>query len=282
MSRPVRFGIVGCGKVGGLHAGALGSVPDAAVLTAVCDTSAERAAAFAGRYGGRAFASVREMAASGLVDAVTICTPHPLHAEAVCAAAEHGVHALVEKPMAATLADCDLMLKAAREAGTKLSVISQDAFVWLDANPEMFDLIIIDFPDPSNYSLGKLYSSAFYRLLEKRLSARGLAVIQATSPFYARKSFWCIVATLEDAGLRTAPYHAYVPSFGEWGYIVAGRGEFALPKSFPVETRYLTPDTLKTMFDFPADMARVPVEVNRLNNQILVRYFEEEWHRVMR
>ena len=164
----------------------------------------------------------------------------------------------------------------------KLSVINQDAFVWLDANPVMFDLIMIDFPDPSNYSLGKLYSSAFYRLLEKRLSARGLAVIQATSPFYARKSFWCIVATLEDAGLRTAPYHAYVPSFGEWGYIVAGRGAFSLPKSFPVETRYLTPDTLNTMFDFPADMARVPVEVNRLNNQILVRYFEEEWHRVMR
>jgi spermidine synthase len=142
--------------------------------------------------------------------------------------------------------------------------------------------VVIDFPDPSNFSLGKLYSNAFYRLLEKHLSARGLAVIQATSPFYARKSFWCIVATLEDAGLRTAPYHAHVPSFGEWGYIVAGRDAFALPRSFPVETRYLTVDTLKTMFDFPADMARVPAEVNRLNNQILVRYFEEEWRRVMR
>lgn len=164
----------------------------------------------------------------------------------------------------------------------KLSVVNQDALVWLDANPEVFDLVVIDFPDPSNFSLGKLYSNAFYRLLEKHLSARGLAVIQATSPFYARKSFWCIVATLEDAGLRTAPYHAHVPSFGEWGYIVAGRDAFALPRSFPVETRYLTVDTLKTMFDFPADMARVPAEVNRLNNQILVRYFEEEWRRVMR
>ncbi|MBI3375448.1 MAG: polyamine aminopropyltransferase [Betaproteobacteria bacterium] len=167
-------------------------------------------------------------------------------------------------------------------ASPRLTVVNQDAFVWLDANPEVFDLVLIDFPDPSNYSLGKLYSSAFYRLLEKRLSARGLAVIQATSPFYARKSFWCIVATLEDAGLRTAPYHAYVPSFGEWGYIVAGRGAFALPVSFPVETRYLTTETLKAMFDFPADMARVPVEVNRLNSQILVRYFEDEWRRVMR
>lgn len=167
-------------------------------------------------------------------------------------------------------------------ASPRLNVVNQDAFVWLDANPQVFDLVLIDFPDPSNYSLGKLYSSAFYRLLEKRLSARGLAVIQATSPFYARKSFWCIVATLEDAGLRTAPYHAYVPSFGEWGYIVAGRGAFALPAAFPVETRYLTAETLKAMFDFPADMARVPAEVNRLNSQVLVRYFEDEWRRVMR
>lgn len=63
----------------------------------------------------------------------------------------------------------------------KLSVVNRDAFVWLDSNPQVFDLIVIDFPDPSNYSLGKLYSSAFYRLLEKRLSARRLAVIQAAA-----------------------------------------------------------------------------------------------------
>ncbi len=167
-------------------------------------------------------------------------------------------------------------------SSAKVKVINQDALVWLEQNPDMFDLILIDFPDPSNFSLGKLYSSAFYRLLEKHLSATGLAVIQATSPYYARKSFWCIVATLEDAGLRTAPYHAYVPSFGEWGYIIAGRGEFAPPVTFPVAPRSFDGASLKTMFAFPPDMSRVPVEVNRLNNQILVRYFEEEWRRVMR
>ncbi len=82
--------------------------------------------------------------------------------------------------------------------------------------------------------------------------------------------------------LRTAPYHAYVPSFGEWGYIIAGRGEFAPPAHFAVTPRSFDGASLKTMFAFAPDMARVPVEVNRLNNQILVRYFEEEWRRVMR
>ena len=164
----------------------------------------------------------------------------------------------------------------------KLTIVNRDALIWLEQNPDAFDLILIDFPDPSNYSLGKLYSSAFYRMIEKHLSDRGLLVIQATSPFYARKSFWCIVNTLEDAGLKATPYHAYVPSFGEWGYIIGSRGAYAPPQKFPVATRYLTPDTMKTMFDFPADMSRVDAEVNRLNNQVLVRYFEEEWRRAIR
>lgn len=164
----------------------------------------------------------------------------------------------------------------------KVKVLNQDALVWLEQNPDMFDLILIDFPDPSNFALGKLYSAAFYRLLEKHLSATGLAVIQATSPYYARKSFWCIVTTMEDAGFKTAPYHAYVPSFGEWGYIIAGRGSFSPPERFPVAPRSFDAQSLKGMFEFAPDMARVPTEVNRVNNQVLVRYFEEEWRRVMR
>ena len=107
-------------------------------------------------------------------------------------------------------------------------------------------------------------------------------MIQATSPYYARKSFWCIVATLEDAGLTTAPYHLYVPSFGEWGYIIAGRGNFVPPARFPVTPRSFDAQSVKGLFDFSPDMARLPVEVNRLNNQVLVRYFEEEWKRVIR
>ncbi len=164
----------------------------------------------------------------------------------------------------------------------KLKVANQDALKWLEGSDEVFDLVLIDFPDPSNHALGKLYSSAFYRLLDKHLSAHGLAVVQATSPFYARKSFWSVVATLEDAGFTTAPYHAYVPSFGEWGYIIAGRRPFEPAPAYPVPMRFLTLETQKLMFDFPADMARVPAEVNRLNNQALVRTFEDEWRRVIR
>lgn len=164
----------------------------------------------------------------------------------------------------------------------RVRIVNADAARWLEDSREHFDFIVVDFPDPNNFALGKLYTSAFYRLLEKRLSANGLIVVQATSPFYARQSFWCVVATLEDVGLRTAPYHALVPSFGEWGFILAGRREFAPVAVDPAKTRFLTPDVLPGLFAFPADMGRLDVEVNRLNNQALVRYFETEWRRVTR
>ncbi len=164
----------------------------------------------------------------------------------------------------------------------RVSVINADALVWLEESRDYFDFIVVDFPDPNNFALGKLYSSAFYRLLEKRLSARGLMVIQSTSPFYARQSFWCVVTTLEDVGLKTAPYHAMVPSFGEWGFIIAGRQDFVPAAVDSAKTRFLTAEIVADLFRFPADMARVPADVNRLNNQALVRYFENEWRKVIR
>lgn len=164
----------------------------------------------------------------------------------------------------------------------KVKVINADALQWLEENRDFYDFIVIDFPDPTNFALGKLYTSAFYRLLEKRLSARGLLVVQSTSPLYARQSFWCVVTTLESVGFKTAPYHALVPSFGEWGYIIAGRQDFSIPAVNPENTRFLTSEILPGLFQFPADMARVPAEVNQLNNQVLVRYFEAEWRKVIR
>lgn len=164
----------------------------------------------------------------------------------------------------------------------RVRVVNADALQWLEESREYFDFIVIDFPDPSNFALGKLYTSAFYRLIEKRLSANGLLVVQSTSPLYARQSFWCVVATLENVGFKTAPYHAQVPSFGEWGYIIAGRHSFVPAPVATPKTHYLTPESIPGLFVFPADMGRVPAEVNQLNNQVLVRYFEAEWRKVIR
>jgi len=162
----------------------------------------------------------------------------------------------------------------------RVHVINADAFRWLDTNPDRYDFIVADFPDPTSYSLGKLFTTTFYRLAAKHLSVGGLLVVQSTSPLFARQSYWCIVETVKQAGLRTYPYHLYVPSFGEWGFVIGSQVPYEFPQQLPSGLRYLA--NVREMFDFPNDMKPVPAEVNYLNNQILVRYYEREWKDIAR
>jgi spermidine synthase len=164
----------------------------------------------------------------------------------------------------------------------RVRVVNTDAFTWLESHDEVFDVVIVDFPDPSNFSLGKLYTTSFYALLEQRLAASGYAVVQATSPLVARRSFWTVVATLEAVGLGTTPYHAYVPSFGEWGFVVASRRPWRLPEQLPEGLRFVTREGLPALLHFPPDMARVPAQPNRITEQSLVHIFEQEWGKALR
>jgi predicted dehydrogenase len=120
----VRFGIVGPGKAAELHVAALARIPGARV-TAVAGRSPERAGALAAASRARVDPSLDAMIERGGVDAVVICTPHPLHAAQAIAAARAGLHAVVEKPMALSPAECDAMTAAAWESRVVLSVISQ-------------------------------------------------------------------------------------------------------------------------------------------------------------
>jgi spermidine synthase len=191
-------------------------------------------------------------------------------------------------------------------ADPKVHVVNADAFQWLQdgkdvsaAGPpqgarapsggsapraagsvgarDTFDVIVVDFPDPTNFAIGKLYTNSFYALLDQRLAASGYAVVQTTSPLVARKSFWTVVATIESVGLVATPYHAHVPSFGEWGFVLAGRRPWRPPEALPPGLRFLDVASLPLLFDFPRDMARVEAEVNRLSNQVLVHTYEQEW-----
>lgn len=162
----------------------------------------------------------------------------------------------------------------------KLTVVNADAFVWLGNNADTFDFAVVDFPDPTNYALGKLYTRTFYELLSRHLSESGAAAIQSSSPLYARKSYWCIVKTIESSGLTATPYHVYVPSFGEWGFVIASKRPYSVPQVSLPGLKFVSTGLLPGFFQFPPDMSRVDTEVNHLNNQILVRYYESEWHEV--
>src|SRR5436305_8200295 len=88
----------------------------------------------------------------------------------------------------------------------RVHVVNKDAMIWLEETAEQFDAAILDFPDPNTFALGKLYTTRFYRLLKSRLSPTAAISVQSTSPLFARKSYWCIMRTIEAAGFTVKPY----------------------------------------------------------------------------
>lgn len=161
---------------------------------------------------------------------------------------------------------------------SKVKVINQDAYIWVKNQTQKFDVIVIDFPDPSNYSLGKLYSLQFYRELQKITNPETKIVVQTTSPYFAPKSFWCIQKTLNQIFPNVTAYHNYVPSFGEWGFCLAGNSDFSIKRKLNGLKFYNY--QFAQLAYFEKDMLAKNVDVNQLQNQILVRYFDEEWSKV--
>lgn len=165
----------------------------------------------------------------------------------------------------------------------KVNIVNADAFSWLRTSAKLFDVVIIDFPDPSGYSVGKLYTTAFYHTLKQVLAPEAVVVVQSTSPLVAPNSFWCVNNTMRNCGFKTVPYHAYVPSFGEWGFVMASLHAWPSVEK-PVQVpglRYFANTIWPQMKIFPTDMQYRDTPVNRLNNQQLVLFFEEEWSRAL-
>jgi spermidine synthase len=163
----------------------------------------------------------------------------------------------------------------------RVKVVNDDAMIWLESRQgAKFDAVIIDFPDPNTYALGKLYTTRFYRLLRTQLTDDAPIGIQCASPLLARRSYWCIIRTLEASGFSVAPYQATVPSFGVWGYALAKAQPFQTPTQLPGhlagKLKYLDDRSLAALFQLPPDLGPVDVAVNRLNDQMLVRYYEDE------
>ncbi|MCS7019772.1 MAG: polyamine aminopropyltransferase [Cytophagales bacterium] len=174
----------------------------------------------------------------------------------------------------------------------RVKIYNQDAFKFVEQSTHSYGVIIVDLPDPKDTSLGKLYSREFYLLLQKRLDYAGVMVTQATSPYFANHAFWCIHKTLQSVFPVALPYHAYIPSFGLWGFVMAAN---KLPPTEQLITQlqqklptvatslqFLQPQNLPHLFIFDADLqlSDTTLKVNKLDNQVLVGYYEaalKEW-----
>jgi len=161
----------------------------------------------------------------------------------------------------------------------KVTIINQDAFTFLRNTDTRYDNIIADLPDPNNASLARLYSTLFFRMVRAHLKKSGVFVTQATSPFYARKTFWAIEKTLWASKFhQVLPYHVNVPSFGEWGFILASNEPLKLPiKSLSVETKFLETSMIASTFYFEKDLQKLDVEINTLDQPKVLDYYFEGW-----
>ena len=180
-------------------------------------------------------------------------------------------------PMLATL-------NAGSLSDDRITVHNADAVGFLENAESTWDVIIADLPDPNDAALSRLYAQGTFEMAMRRLADDGAFVTQATSPYHAPDAFWSIAATLRAATANgpvprsVHPYHAHIPSFGEWGFVLVTRqGVDPKTVSLPADTRFLTPEVLPGLFAFPADLARRDVEVNRLGNAVLARYYSEGW-----
>ena len=162
----------------------------------------------------------------------------------------------------------------------RVTIHNQDAYEYLEHSEELYDVILVDLPDPNNEALAKLYTNVFYRMCANHLTDTGILNVQSTSPYYAGKAFWCIHDTIASEGLSVKPYHLQVPAFGDWGFNMACAGELKKHHELPADTRYITEENLPSMFLFGKDEKADDVEINSLTKPVLIQYYNDavrEW-----
>ncbi|MEO0897398.1 MAG: polyamine aminopropyltransferase [Bacteroidota bacterium] len=178
----------------------------------------------------------------------------------------------------------------------KVEIVNTDAYKYLENSTDFFSVVIVDLPDPHDTALGKLYSQSFYNIIEKRMGVGGTIVTQSTSPYHAPKVFWSIHATLGSVFNQHFPYRTYVPAFGEWGFNlgikssdtfdsnkigdslpqkIAKLQDYISNNDSSFNLRYLTPGLVPSLFEFDKDTKKRDVEINRLDNQILIQYYDQ-------
>ena len=163
----------------------------------------------------------------------------------------------------------------------RVKIVNNDAYKYLESSKDRYDVIIVDLPDPNNVTLNKLYTNVFYRLCANHLNDGGILNVQSTSPYYAKKAYWCINKTIASEGLNVKSFHLQVPAFGDWGFNMAGAGKLKKLHPLPEDTKYLTEKNLSSLFIFGKDETADDVEVNSLTRPVLIEYYNDavrEWN----
>jgi spermidine synthase len=140
-------------------------------------------------------------------------------------------------------------------------------------NSKSYNVIIIDFPDPSDKVISKMYTKEFFRRVAKSLAPGGIIVIQSSSTEDTPRVYWSIYHTLKSVGMFTKSYYVHVPSFGDWGFQIASFNKL-IPKKVTVPTQTL-PQNLSSLFKLPEEVLEEKNSAlpNSLKNLRLFKYY---------
>lgn len=170
-----------------------------------------------------------------------------------------------------------------------VSVYTVDADLFLSQQKGLWDVIIIDLPDPNSIELAKLFSYEFYSKVRQVLAPDGMTVVQSTSPYHAKETFLCIQRTMAAAGLATVPYHDNVPSFGDWGWVLGSptlspealHDRANQLDSFQVETREVEAANMQRALIFNRGwLETTNTEISTLMRPVVFDYYTYEAWRV--
>jgi spermidine synthase len=170
----------------------------------------------------------------------------------------------------------------------QVDIFNVDASNFIKEVKDIWDVVIIDFPDPNSIELAKLYSKEFYMQLQNVLAENGLFVIQATSPYHAKEAYLCIKRTIESTGFETIPYHENVPSFGDWGWFLGWKNKTYSKSDMltriktaetNIETKYFSAETFQRAATFgKKDLISEFDDVSTLMRPVLLdRYLRYSW-----
>ncbi|MBB3697991.1 polyamine aminopropyltransferase [Flammeovirga yaeyamensis] len=167
---------------------------------------------------------------------------------------------------------------------SKVKIINQDAFHYLEQEKQFFDVVMMDFPDPKSIELGRLQSLESFRMCNKLLRPHGVIVTQAGSPYYASEAFYCIEKTMGAAGFNTIPLHNQILTLGEWGWVLGSKSmspdemksKIRHTDLSNIETKWINKEALYSITSFGKpiyEFDSTKVGINTVHNPVLPTYY---------
>jgi len=161
-----------------------------------------------------------------------------------------------------------------------------DAYTFVQNISGIFDVIVIDFPDPNSEELAKLFSLEFYSLLKNKLTMDGILIQQSSTPARAKEVFLIVGRTMKAAGMECIPIHQFVPTFGDWGWWIAGHRErfsehtlrklVTSPGELPDDVRYITRELINSSVLFGKNALKsTNQDINTLLDKRIYYYYEK-------